>query len=187
MPVLPISRMGSDILKHRADEVVDAKDPAIASLVNDMIETMIDAKGVGLAAPQVGVGQRVVIFFVPAARNADVEVPLTVMVNPVIEPLTGVQDEQFEACLSVPNLTGKVPRWTKIRYSFTDLTGQKIVREADDFHARVVQHECDHLDGLLYPQRMKDMRTLAFVDVLQAEAIAKGKKIDVDEEGTPLE
>ncbi|MHB1206206.1 MAG: peptide deformylase [Rhodospirillaceae bacterium] len=187
MPVLPISRMGSDILKRRADEVLDAKAPAVASLVNDMIETMIEAKGVGLAAPQVGVGQRVVIFFVPAGRNADVEVPLTVMVNPVIEPLTGVQDEQFEACLSVPNLTGKVPRWTNIRYSFTDLTGQKIVREADDFHARVVQHECDHLDGLLYPQRMKDMRTLAFVDVLQAEAIAKGKKVEVDEEGVPLE
>ena len=187
MPVLPISRMGSDILKLRADEVADASAPAVASLVNDMIETMIDAKGVGLAAPQVGVGQRVVIFFVPAERNGSVEVPLTVMINPVIEPLTGVQAEQFEACLSVPSLTGKVPRWTKIRYSFTDLSGQKVVREADDFHARVVQHECDHLDGVLYPQRMKDMRTLAFVDVLQAVAIAKGKAVKVDEEGAPIE
>ncbi len=187
MSVLPISRMGADVLKRRADDVADAQDPAIAALVNDMIETMIDAKGIGLAAPQVGVGKRVVIFFVPAERNGNTEVPLTVMINPVIEPLTGMQVEQFEACLSVPSLTGKVPRWTKIRYSYTDLTGQKIVREADDFHARVVQHECDHLDGILYPQRMKDIRTLAFVDVLQAEAAAKGKPVRVDEEGAPLE
>ncbi len=187
MPVLPILRMGADVLKRRADEIADATDPAIASLVNDMIETMIDAKGVGLAAPQVGAGKRLVIFFVPAERNAGVEVPLTVMINPVIEPLAGVQVEQFEACLSVPGLTGKVPRWTRIRYSYTDLTGQKVAREADDFHARVVQHECDHLDGILYPQRMKDIRTLAFVEVLQAEAAAKGKPVKVDEEGAPLE
>ena len=187
MSVLPISRMGADVLKRRADDVADAQDPAIAALVNDMIETMIDAKGIGLAAPQVGVGKRVVLFFVPAERNGNTEVPLTVMINPVIEPLTGMQVEQFEDCLSVPSLTGKVPRWTKIRYSYTDLTGQKIVREADDFHARVVQHECDHLDGILYPQRMKDIRTLAFVDVLQAEAAAKGKPVRVDEEGAPLE
>ena len=187
MPVLPISRMGADVLKRRAEDVADAKDPAVARLVNDMIETMVDAKGVGLAAPQVGVSQRLVIFFVPADRNGDAEVPLTVMINPVIEPLTGLQAEQYEACLSVPSLTGKVPRWTKIRYSYTDLTGQRIVREADDFHARVVQHECDHLDGILYPQRMKDTRTLAFVDVLQAEAAAKGKPVKVDEEGAPIE
>ena len=187
MPVLSISRMGADVLKLRAEDVTDTRDPAVASLVNDMIETMIDAKGVGLAAPQVGISKRIVLFFVPAERNGNVEVPLTVMINPVIEPLTGVQAEQFEACLSVPSLTGKVPRWTKIRYSYTDLAGQRIEREADDFHARVVQHECDHLDGILYPQRMKDMRTLAFVDVLQQEAIAKGKKVKVDEEGAPLE
>ena len=187
MPVLPISRMGADVLKRRAEDIADPKDPKVASLVNDMIETMIDAKGVGLAAPQVGVGQRLVIFFVPAERNGNVEVPLTVMINPVIEPLTGVQAEQFEACLSVPSLTGKVPRWTKIRYSYTDLAGQRIVRDADDFHARVVQHECDHLDGILYPRRMKDVGTLAFVDVLQAEAAAKGKAVKVDEEGAPLE
>ena len=134
-----------------------------------------------------GVGKRIVIFFVPAARNADVEIPLTVMINPEIVPLTRDEDEQYEACLSVPGLTGKVPRWTKIRYSYQDLNGEQIVREAKDFHARVVQHECDHLDGVLYPQRMNSMQTLAYVDVLQAEASAKGKPVAVDEEGTPLE
>ena len=187
MAVLPISRMGSEILKRRAEEVSASGDPTVAPLVNDMIETMMAARGVGLAAPQVGVGKRIVVFFVPASRNADVEVPLTVMINPVIEPLTRQADEQYEACLSVPGLTGKVPRWTKIRYSYTDLAGQRIVRDADDFHARVVQHEYDHLDGILYPRRMKDVGTLAFVDVLQAEAAAKGKAVKVDEEGAPLE
>src|SRR5689334_9794730 len=187
MAVLPISRMGSEVLKRRAGEITTMTDPALAPLVNDMIETMMVARGVGLAAPQVGVDRRVVVFFVPAARNADAEVPLTVMINPVIEPLTRTQDEQYEACLSVPGLTGKVPRWTKIRYSYQDLTGARIVREAVDFHARVVQHECDHLDGVLYPQRMTDMRTLAFADVLQAEAIAKGETVELDEEGVAAE
>jgi peptide deformylase len=179
--------MGSEILKRRADEVSDADAPTLPTLVNDMIETMMAARGVGLAAPQVGLAKRIVIFFVPAARNGDVEVPMTVMINPVIEPLTRQADEQYEACLSVPGLTGKVPRWTKIRYSYQDLTGKRIVREAADFHARVVQHECDHLDGVLYPQRMLDMRTLAFADVLQAEAIAKGQKVELDEEGVAAE
>src|SRR5581483_10009281 len=121
MAVLPISRMGSEILKRRADEVTTLSDPALGPLVNDMIETMMAARGVGLAAPQVGAPKRIVVFFVPAARNADVEVPLTVMINPVIEPLSRAADEQYEACLSVPGLTGKVPRWTKIRYSYNDL------------------------------------------------------------------
>lgn len=186
MAVLPISRMGSEILKRRAQDV-PADDPAIPALVNDMIETMMAARGVGLAAPQVGVPKRIVVFFVPAARNGNDEVPLTVMINPVIEPLTRAQDEQYEACLSVPGLTGKVPRYRKIRYSYQDLSGRRIEREAVDFHARVVQHECDHLDGVLYPQRMTDMRTLAFADVLQAEAIAKGEEIELDEEGVAAE
>jgi peptide deformylase len=186
MAVLPISRMGSEILKRRAADVTGI-DPALASLVNDMIETMMAARGVGLAAPQIGIDKRIVVFFVPAARNADVEVPLTVMVNPLIEPLTRAQAEQYEACLSVPGLTGKVPRFTKIRYSYTDLTGARIVREAADFHARVVQHECDHLDGVLYPQRMTDMGTLAFADVLQAESIARGETVELDEEGVAAE
>jgi len=182
MTVLPIARMGADVLKRRADEVTDFKNPALPALVNDMIDTMISAHGVGLAAPQVSHPQRVVIFFVPAARNGGVEVPITVMINPVITPLAEDKNDAYEACLSVPGLTGIVPRFTTIRYSFQDLSGAVIEREARDFHARVVQHECDHLDGLLYPQRMADMTTLAYADVLQAEAQLAGKTLELDEE-----
>jgi peptide deformylase len=161
--------MGAEVLKHRADEVTDFSDPALPALVNDMIDTMIESRGVGLAAPQVYAPKRIVIFFVPGSRNEGAEVPLTVMINPVIEPTSEIQETQYEACLSVPGLTGKVPRWTRIKYSFQDLSGARIEREAADFHARVVQHECDHLDGMLYPMRMTDMSTLAYVETLKAE------------------
>lgn len=174
MAVLPLSRMGAEILKKRAPEVTEFSDPALLTLVEDMIETMEAAYGVGLAAPQVGVSTRVVLFYVPPQRNGGVEVPLTLMINPVIEPTGPDQAEDWEACLSVPGLTGRVHRWSSIRYSFQDIRGQTHTREAKDFHARVVQHECDHLDGVLYPMRMTDMASLAFGDVLQAEAKARG-------------
>lgn len=183
MSVLPIARMGAEVLKIRAAAVTDFKDAVLQGFVNDMIETMVDARGVGLAAPQVFRSLRIVIFFVPAARNGGVEVPLTVMINPVITPLEDTKDEAFEACLSVPGLTGVVPRYTHIRYRFHDMMGGLIEREALGFHARVVQHECDHLDGVLYPQRMTDMTTLAFADVLQGEAAAKGEARKLDDEG----
>lgn len=183
MAVLPIARMGAEVLKRRAAEVTDFADPTLATLVNDMMETMIDARGVGLAAPQVFRSQRLVMFFVPPSRNGGIEVPLTVMINPVITPLSDVKDEAFEACLSVPGLTGMVPRHTTIVYSFRDLAGAHHERPASGFHARVVQHECDHLDGVLYPQRMADMTSLAYADVLQAEADAAGKELELDEEG----
>lgn len=183
MAIQPIARMGADILKRRAAEVTDFNDPGLPALVNDMIETMMSVRGIGLAAPQISVGKRVVIFFVPAERNGGVEIPLTVMVNPVLSPASLQQEEGWEACLSVPGLTGRVPRWTGLRYSYQDLKGQKFDVEARDFHARVVQHECDHLDGILYPQRMADMTSLAFADVLSAEAAAAGKKLDLDPEG----
>jgi peptide deformylase len=183
MAVLPIARMGAEVLKLRAGEVTDFNDPALKDFVNDMLETMVAAHGVGLAAPQVFRSQRIVVFFVPAARNDGVEVPLTVMVNPVITPLDEQTDDGFEACLSVPSLTGVVPRYTNIKYTFQDITGAHHEREAHNFHARVVQHECDHLDGVLYPQRMTDMTTLAFSEVLMAEAKAKGEQLELDEEG----
>lgn len=183
MTVLPIARMGAEILKQRAAEVTDFSDPSLKAFIDDMLETMIAAHGVGLAAPQVFRSQRIVIFFVPAGRNGGVEVPLTVMFNPEIVPVNDDQDEAYEACLSVPSLTGVVPRFTDIVYRFQDLTGAYVERSASGFHARVVQHECDHLDGVLYPQRMDDMTTLAFADVLQAEAKAAGQTIELDEEG----
>ncbi len=183
MTLRPIARMGAAILKRRADEVTDFNDPALSALVNDMIETMMSVNGIGLAAPQISVPKRVVIFFVPGDRNLGAEVPLTVMVNPVLMPQGERQEEGWEACLSVPGLTGRVPRFTSLKYRFQDLKGQAIEREAADFHARVVQHECDHLDGILYPQRMADMASLSYTDVITAEAAAAGKKLDLDPEG----
>jgi peptide deformylase len=183
MAIQPIARMGADILKRRAAEVTDFSDPALPALVNDMIETMMSARGLGLAAPQISVSKRVVIYFVPADRNNGVEIPLTVMVNPVLSPTTQSRQEGWEACLSVPGLTGCVPRFTALRYSYQNLKGARVEGEAADFHARVMQHECDHLDGILYPQRMTDMASLAFADVLSSEAAATGKKLDLDPEG----
>lgn len=183
MTVRPVMRMGAEVLKARAAEITDFTDPALSVLVDDMVETMVAVHGIGLAAPQINESKRVVIFFVPAARNGGVEIPLTLMINPVIHPISLDNGDDWEACLSVPGLTGLVPRWSSIRYSFQDLAGRHHEREAHNFHARVVQHECDHLDGLLYPMRMRDMSSLAFVDALKAEAEARGEKLELDEEG----
>ena len=172
MAILKIARMGHPVLRRRAEEVADPTAPEIRRLVADMEETMIDAEGAGLAAPQVHVPLRVVIFRVPAHRaEGDASPPpegLTVLVNPVIEPLGEETAIRFEGCLSIPGMTGAVPRWTRIRYRGLTPDGGRIDREADGFHARVVQHECDHLDGVLYPQRMTDLSTFGF-----AEEIAK--------------
>jgi peptide deformylase len=177
MAILKIARMGHPVLGRRADPVADPTAPEIRNLVNDMLETLADVGGIGLAAPQVHVPLRVVIFEVPAGRaGASVETaaqPLTVLVNPVIEPLSETRAEGWEACLSVPGLTGLVPRHTHIRYSGHDLTGRRIEREARDFHARVVQHECDHLDGILYPQRMTDLSQLSFMEEMRHRAAAR--------------
>ncbi|MBL8642682.1 MAG: peptide deformylase [Rhodospirillaceae bacterium] len=183
MAVRPIARMGAEVLKRRAEEVTEFTDPALPALISDMVETMVAAHGVGLAAPQIGVPKRIVMFFVPAGRNNGVDVPLTVMINPVITPLTPETNDDWEACLSVPGLTGKVPRYNSIRYSWQDIHGQRFERTAENFHARVVQHECDHLDGVLYPMRITDLTTLSFVDTLKAEAEAKGEELELDEEG----
>jgi peptide deformylase len=183
MAVRSIARMGANVLKVPAAAVTDFADPGLAALIDDMVETMIAVNGVGLAAPQVFDSRRVVIFFVPAARNGGVEVPLTVMVNPVITPVSDARNDDWEACLSVPGLTGVVPRWSSIRYAFQDLRGARHEREAHGFHARVVQHECDHLDGTLYPMRMTDLSTLAFVDALKAEAEARGETLEIEDEG----
>lgn len=168
MAILKIAKMGHPVLRRRAAEVPDPTDPEIARLVRDMEETMADAGGVGLAAPQVHVPLRIVIFYVPAARNEDSRpVPLTCLINPVIEPLADDTADGWEGCLSVPGMTGLVPRWTRIRYRGVTPSGGEIDREASGFHARVVQHECDHLDGMLYPRRMRDLTTFGFVDEMK--------------------
>jgi peptide deformylase len=191
MAILKIARMGHPVLARKADPVPDPTHPEIRRLVRDMIDTMRDADGTGLAAPQVHVPLRVVVFFVEGERAAresnradeasqdeaspDEEggVPLTVMVNPVIEPLGPEQALGWEACLSVPDLAGRVARFTRIRYRFQDLEGRQHERIAEDFHARVVQHECDHLEGKLYPQRMTDMGTLVFASEMRHQGEAE--------------
>jgi len=165
MAVLTIAKMGHPILARKADPIEDPTDPRWAALVEDMKDTMADAGGVGLAAPQVEIGVQLVIFSVPAARGGE-ELPLSVLINPEITPLSEETAEGYEACLSVPGLAGIVPRWTHIRYRGLDLSGKAIEREARGFHARVVQHECDHLWGRLYISRMTDLSSLAYRDEL---------------------
>lgn len=171
MAILKIARMGHPILKAPAAPVDDPTDPQIAALVADMVETMDDAGGTGLAAPQVHVPLRLVVFTVFADRDADeggegASVPLTVLINPEIEPLSEEKEPGWEGCLSIPKMMGEVPRFTHIRYSAYDLDGQRFEREATGFHARVVQHECDHLDGILYPYRIEDMSRFGFSEEL---------------------
>jgi len=158
MSILKIARMGHPILMRRAEDVADPTDPEVSRLVGDMIETLEDIGGRGLAAPQVHFPRRVVIFHLNDGRNTVPEV----LINPIIEPLGNERVPGWEGCLSVPGLRGVVPRFRHIRYRALDLDGNAIEREASDMHARVVQHECDHLDGVLYPQRMDDLRLLMF-------------------------
>jgi peptide deformylase len=170
--IRPILRMGDPRLLERAKPVERYGTPELKELIADMRETMIAAHGAGLAAPQVGVGLRVVIFgFEHNERYPDQEpIPYTELVNPVLTPLTTEMEEGWEGCLSVPGLRGQVPRFTRLRYTGFAADGRPIQREVADFHARVIQHECDHLDGILYPMRMRDLRLLGYTDVLFPDA-----------------
>jgi len=168
MAVREVLRMGHPILRERAKPVERLGTPELLGLVADMKDPMAAKTGAGLAAPQIGVGQRVMIFGVtrnPRYPDAD-EVPFTVLVNPKIVLLTREVEDGWEGCLSVPGMRGVVPRYTKLRYSGFDEHGNPIEREAEGFHARVVQHECDHLDGILYPQRMTDLSRFGFIEEL---------------------
>jgi len=167
MAILKIARMGHPILRRTADPVPEPTAPAVRRLVRDMLETLHDIGGIGLAAPQVHVPWRVVIFEVPPARSGDEAVPMTALVNPEIEPLGEDMVLGWEACLSVPGLTGAVPRHGRIRYRGLTPGGERIEREAEGYHARVVQHECDHLDGFLFPMRMTDLSLLVFAEELR--------------------
>lgn len=168
MTVREVLRMGHPVLREKAKPVDDLGSPELRALVEDMKETMAAKNGAGLAAPQIGVSQRVVIFGVdrnPRYPDAQ-EVPFTVLVNPKLVMLTREVEEDWEGCLSVPGMRGVVPRYTKLRYTGFDAEGHPIDRVAEGFHARVVQHECDHLDGILYPQRMSDMSRFGFNEEL---------------------
>ena len=167
MAVREVLRMGHPVLRERSRPVEDFG-PGLQELVQDMKDTMAAKNGAGLAAPQIGVSRRVVIFGVQKnSRYPDAEeVPFTVLVNPKITLLTREVEESWEGCLSVPGMRGVVPRYTRLRYSGFDEKGQPFEREATGFHAVVVQHEVDHLDGILYPQRMTDMSRFGFVEEL---------------------
>jgi len=166
MAVRPILRMGDPRLLQLSTPVVELGSAWLRELVADLQDTMIAARGAGLAAPQIGAALRVVIFggeVTPRYPDAEA-VPCTVLVNPELEPLGAEQVEDWEACLSVPGLRGRVPRWLRLRYRGCDAEGLAIDRTVEGFHARVVQHEVDHLDGILYPMRMRDLSTLGFID-----------------------
>ncbi len=178
MAILKIARMGHPVLQSPAAPVDDPLSPEIAGLAADMMETLADADGVGLAAPQVHVPLRLVVFRVPGADRADQryldagldddseEIGLSVLINPVIEPIGGETAEAVESCLSLPGMSGLVERHVRILYSGAGLDGETVERQAEGFHARVVQHECDHLDGILYPMRIKDLSKFGYTEEL---------------------
>jgi len=168
MAVRSVLRMGDPRLLERSREVEQLDTPELHALLADMHDTMEALSGAGLAAPQIGVPLRVVIFGVvsnPRYPHAE-PVPHTVLINPILTPLADTLEEGWEGCLSVPGMRGLVPRYTQLRYRGVDQYGAAIDRTVGGFHARVVQHECDHLDGILYPMRIRDLRNFGFHDVL---------------------
>ncbi|WGF88886.1 peptide deformylase [Marinivivus vitaminiproducens] len=164
MTVREIARLGEAVLRERAEAVLDPTAPEIAALALDMIDTMIEADGIGLAAPQVRVPLRVIVFYDRFDEGEDAHVPI-VLCNPYFEPLDDALETGEEGCLSIPGLRGPVPRFARIRYSGLDLDGEQVEAEAEGLHARVVQHEIDHLDGVVYLERMEDVGALAFSDI----------------------
>ena len=163
-----VLRMGDPRLLRVSRPVATFGTPELKALIRDMIDTMEQENGVGLAAPQIGIDLRVVIFgFESSERYPDADaVPFTLLVNPELMPLSNEEEEGWEGCLSVPGLRGWVPRFRRLKYAGYDIDGHRIERQVEGFHARVVQHECDHLDGILYPMRIRDFRLFGFTDVL---------------------
>ena len=163
-----VLKMGDPRLLERAQPVTQFDTLELRSLIDDMHDTMAALDGAGLAAPQIGVGLQVVIFGVgrnPRYPDAE-EVPYTVLINPVLTPMGREMGEAWEGCLSLPGMRGLVPRYRRLRYQGFDQRGEPIDRTVADFHARVVQHECDHLQGVLYPMRIRDLRNFGFTEVL---------------------
>ena len=180
MAILKIARMGHPVLLQRCESVADPEAPEIRRLVADMIETMEDASGAGLAAPQVHVPLRLFVFRVSAARAGedadDGPIGNSVLINPTIELLTEQRVLRWEGCLSIPGLRAAVPRAPRIRYRGVDCDGRRIEREVSGFHAGLVQHEYDHLDGILYPMRMQDFSLFGFTEELARAAAQQGDR-----------
>ncbi|MEJ2794929.1 peptide deformylase [Iodobacter sp. LRB] len=171
MTIRNVIKMGDPLLLEQAAPVEAFGTPELHSLISDLFDTMQATGGVGIAAPQIGVSLQVVIFgFDVSDRYPEAEaVPMTVLINPVLTPLSDEMADGWEGCLSVPGLRGEVPRYTRLRYQGFDAEGQVIDRSVSGFHARVVQHECDHLNGILYPQRIKDLRRFGYTDTMFPE------------------
>lgn len=166
--IRPVLKMGDRRLLQVSREVAAMGTPELAAIIADMRDTMAHLNGAGLAAPQIGVPLRIVIFGVqnnPRYPDAE-QVPDTVLINPVITPIGAEKEEGWEGCLSVPGMRGVVPRFVQLRYSGFDHNGESIDRTVSGFHARVVQHECDHLDGILYPMRMPDLSKFGFTEII---------------------
>jgi peptide deformylase len=170
MALLKIARMGHPVLVQRAEPVADPGAPEIRRLVADMIDTMIDAPGIGLAAPQVHIPLRLFVFHLPADRAGGEGRAPSVVINPVLDFYDPEQVLRVEGCLSIPGLRASVPRYMRIRYSGVDCDGAKVGGEAYGLHANVVQHEYDHLDGILYPMRVTDFSTFGFSEELARAA-----------------
>lgn len=168
MAVKAVLKMGDPVLLEVAEKVEAFNSAELNALIEDMQDTMASLNGAGLAAPQIGISIQLVIFGVEEnSRYPDAEgIPFTILINPVIMPLSDEIEEDWEGCLSVPGLRGKVPRFTKLRYQGYDQYGNAIDRTVEGFHARVVQHECDHLEGILYPMRIEDFSTFGYTEVL---------------------
>jgi len=168
MTIRDILKMGDPRLLRQAEPVREFDTTELHGLIADLFDTMKAVNGVGLAAPQIGINLQLVIFgFQRNPRYPEAPaVPETVLINPVLKPLSDEQEDGWEGCLSVPGLRGVVPRWSRLRYEGFDQYGEPINRDVDGFHARVVQHECDHLAGILYPMRIKDFSRFGFTDVL---------------------
>jgi len=168
MAIRPVLRMGDPLLFAKAEPVTQFDTPELHALIEDMHDTMAQMNGAGIAAPQIGVSMRVVIFGVgnnPRYPDAE-KVPYTVLINPVLNPVGNNMEDSWEGCLSVPGMRGMVPRYTRLHYTGFDQYGRSIDRLVSGFHARVVQHECDHLDGILYPMRIQDLTNFGYTDVL---------------------
>jgi len=180
MAVKAVLRMGEKSLLERSIEVEEFATPELDQLITDMWDTMEAENGAGLAAPQIGVNIRVVIFgYEENPRYPEAPpIPQTILINPVIETLTDQMEQGWEGCLSVPGMRGVVPRHTEIRYTGYDPDGNPVDRLASGFHARVVQHECDHLDGILYPSRITDMRHFGFCEELEANELMSRQACD---------
>ncbi len=180
MSILKIAKMGHPVLRQVSEDIEKDDIDQLAPIVKDMIETMQDAAGTGLAAPQVYEPIRLVTYFVKAGRGHIPEkedTPLTILINPVIIPIGDEKSYDWEGCLSVPGLTGLVPRFNNIKLDYFGLDGSLVTKELSGFHARVVQHECDHLDGILYPERMDDLSLLMYSEEMKHGVPEKAREI----------